>query len=204
MKIDEAKVLVTFNDCGNYWRLAMVPIPLAFIWCGTIKQRPVWRSQLPRFTSLSMVSMTRKMCILFPNISRKSDLTFTGMNMSELYETCCKCFRLFCDIRTYETNWISPGFDIQQTDRLICWVSFAYTEKTGVYLSVYYHSSLEYPWLEKNPWTWAPFRAVRSFQKLPYAYRLSILSGVYLCVFDSFVCQYICRYGIKTLPFFFL
>ncbi|KAF4771642.1 hypothetical protein HAV15_004720 [Penicillium sp. str.  len=44
-----------------------------------------------------------------------------------------------------------PGFDIQQTDRLICWVSFAYTEKTGVYLSVYYHSSLEYPWLEKNP-----------------------------------------------------
>ncbi|CRL20397.1 Aromatic prenyltransferase, DMATS type [Penicillium camemberti] len=44
-----------------------------------------------------------------------------------------------------------PGFDIQQTDRLICWVSFAYTEKTGVYLSVYYHSSLEYPWLEKKP-----------------------------------------------------
>ncbi|KAI9045986.1 aromatic prenyltransferase [Aspergillus affinis] len=37
-----------------------------------------------------------------------------------------------------------PGFDLQHTSRLICWVSFAYTQKTGVYLSVYYHSSLEY------------------------------------------------------------
>jgi hypothetical protein len=32
-----------------------------------------------------------------------------------------------------------------ETDRLLCWISFAYTEKTGVYLSVYYHSSLDYP-----------------------------------------------------------
>ncbi|KAJ5087831.1 aromatic prenyltransferase [Penicillium angulare] len=38
-----------------------------------------------------------------------------------------------------------PELDIKDTDRVICWVSFAYTEKTGVYLSVYYHSSLEYP-----------------------------------------------------------
>ncbi|KAE8306956.1 aromatic prenyltransferase [Aspergillus transmontanensis] len=44
-----------------------------------------------------------------------------------------------------------PGLDIKETDRPICWVSFAYTEKTGVYLSVYYHSSLEYPWFEKKP-----------------------------------------------------
>ncbi|PWY75294.1 aromatic prenyltransferase [Aspergillus sclerotioniger CBS 115572] len=43
-----------------------------------------------------------------------------------------------------------PRLDINETDRLLCWVSFAYTEKTGVYLSVYYHSSLEYPWLEKK------------------------------------------------------
>ncbi|PLB50336.1 putative tryptophan dimethylallyltransferase [Aspergillus steynii IBT 23096] len=43
-----------------------------------------------------------------------------------------------------------PGLDIRQTDRLICWVSFAYTESRGVYLSVYYHSSLEYPWLSDS------------------------------------------------------
>ncbi|KAE8168346.1 aromatic prenyltransferase [Aspergillus tamarii] len=42
-----------------------------------------------------------------------------------------------------------PGLEIEQTDRLICWVSFAYSEKTGVYLSAYYHSSLEYPFLKK-------------------------------------------------------
>ncbi|KAK6824071.1 hypothetical protein RU639_005021 [Aspergillus parasiticus] len=44
-----------------------------------------------------------------------------------------------------------PGLDIKETDHLICWVSFAYTEKTGVYLSVYYHSSLEYPEFEEKP-----------------------------------------------------
>ncbi|KAJ5537054.1 aromatic prenyltransferase [Penicillium frequentans] len=44
----------------------------------------------------------------------------------------------------YERTVQDYLFDIKHTDRLVCWVSFAYTEKTGVYLSVYYHSSLEY------------------------------------------------------------
>ncbi|KAE8423801.1 aromatic prenyltransferase [Aspergillus pseudocaelatus] len=51
----------------------------------------------------------------------------------------------------HEVRSCFPGLDINQTDRLICWVSFAYSEKTGVYLSAYYHSSLEYPFLEKKP-----------------------------------------------------
>ncbi|KAL4787320.1 aromatic prenyltransferase [Aspergillus varians] len=34
-----------------------------------------------------------------------------------------------------------PGYDLSKTSHLIMWVSFAYSEKTGVYLSVYYHSS---------------------------------------------------------------
>ncbi|KGO77174.1 Aromatic prenyltransferase, DMATS type [Penicillium italicum] len=45
-----------------------------------------------------------------------------------------------------------PDRDFSKTARLTSWISFAYTEKTGVYLSVYYHSSLDYPWseLEEN------------------------------------------------------
>ncbi|KAE8353359.1 putative tryptophan dimethylallyltransferase [Aspergillus coremiiformis] len=39
-----------------------------------------------------------------------------------------------------------PGYDLGQTERLISWVSFAYTEGKGVYLSVYYHSSTDNPW----------------------------------------------------------
>ncbi|KAL2858970.1 tryptophan dimethylallyltransferase-domain-containing protein [Aspergillus pseudodeflectus] len=37
-----------------------------------------------------------------------------------------------------------PDLDISKTARLILWVSFAYTEKSGVYLSVYFHPSLDY------------------------------------------------------------
>jgi hypothetical protein len=49
-------------------------------------------------------------------------------------------------------NCDSPERDLSKTARLTSWISFAYTEKTGVYLSVYYHSSDEYPWskLEEN------------------------------------------------------
>ncbi|RAK76606.1 putative tryptophan dimethylallyltransferase [Aspergillus fijiensis CBS 313.89] len=39
-----------------------------------------------------------------------------------------------------------PGVDLTTTDRFTSWVSFAYTEKTGVYLSTYYHSSTDNPW----------------------------------------------------------
>ncbi|RLL97456.1 hypothetical protein CFD26_102625 [Aspergillus turcosus] len=39
-----------------------------------------------------------------------------------------------------------PDEDLSQTRQLVSWVSFAYTEKTGVYLSVYYHSSSDNPW----------------------------------------------------------
>ncbi|KAL4812065.1 DMATS type aromatic prenyltransferase [Aspergillus spinulosporus] len=39
-----------------------------------------------------------------------------------------------------------PEFDLRVTDRFTSWLSFAYTEKTGVYLSVYYHASTENPW----------------------------------------------------------
>jgi hypothetical protein len=38
----------------------------------------------------------------------------------------------------------SPNLDISKTARLILWVSFAYTDKSGVYLSVYFHPSLDY------------------------------------------------------------
>ncbi|KAJ5923140.1 aromatic prenyltransferase [Penicillium verrucosum] len=41
-----------------------------------------------------------------------------------------------------------PNRDLSKTSRLTSWISFAYTEKTGVYLSIYYHSSLDYPWAE--------------------------------------------------------
>ncbi|KAJ0419476.1 tryptophan dimethylallyltransferase-domain-containing protein [Aspergillus carlsbadensis] len=37
-----------------------------------------------------------------------------------------------------------PDRDLAKTARLLLWVSFAYTEKTGVYLSVYFHPSLDY------------------------------------------------------------
>ncbi|KAJ5766296.1 uncharacterized protein N7511_003912 [Penicillium nucicola] len=43
-----------------------------------------------------------------------------------------------------------PKRDIAKTARLTSWISFAYTEKTGVYLSVYYHSSDDYPWTEEE------------------------------------------------------
>ncbi|KAI1921705.1 hypothetical protein LOZ65_003666 [Ophidiomyces ophidiicola] len=39
-----------------------------------------------------------------------------------------------------------PDIDLANTDRFTSWLSFAYTEKTGVYLSTYYHSSLDNPW----------------------------------------------------------
>ncbi|GLI81822.1 hypothetical protein PoHVEF18_010213 [Penicillium ochrochloron] len=39
-----------------------------------------------------------------------------------------------------------PGIDLSTTERFTSWVSFAYTEKTGVYLSTYYHSSTDNPW----------------------------------------------------------
>ncbi|KAF3403671.1 Brevianamide F reverse prenyltransferase [Penicillium rolfsii] len=42
-----------------------------------------------------------------------------------------------------------PDRDLNTTARLTSWISFAYTEKTGVYLSIYYHSSSDYPWLEE-------------------------------------------------------
>ncbi|RAH51240.1 putative tryptophan dimethylallyltransferase [Aspergillus brunneoviolaceus CBS 621.78] len=43
-----------------------------------------------------------------------------------------------------------PDRDLEKTARLTSWISFAYTEKTGVYLSVYYHSSDDYPWTEEE------------------------------------------------------
>ncbi|KAJ5629083.1 DMATS type aromatic prenyltransferase, partial [Penicillium lividum] len=43
-----------------------------------------------------------------------------------------------------------PNLQLSKTSRLISWISFAYTEKTGVYLSVYYHSSEDYPWAEEE------------------------------------------------------
>ncbi|RDW64538.1 uncharacterized protein DSM5745_09949 [Aspergillus mulundensis] len=59
---------------------------------------------------------------------------------------------LGCYGRAYESAVRSyfPERDIDQTGRLTSWISFAYTEKTGVYLSVYYHSSLDYPWLKEE------------------------------------------------------
>ncbi|EFQ99847.1 tryptophan dimethylallyltransferase [Nannizzia gypsea CBS 118893] len=39
-----------------------------------------------------------------------------------------------------------PNLDLSRTSCLISWLSFAYTEKNGVYLTVYYHSSSEYMW----------------------------------------------------------
>ncbi|KAE8343974.1 tryptophan dimethylallyltransferase-domain-containing protein [Aspergillus arachidicola] len=35
-----------------------------------------------------------------------------------------------------------PRHDLEQTDRLASWISFAFTEITGLYLSTHYHSSL--------------------------------------------------------------
>ncbi|KAE8367175.1 putative tryptophan dimethylallyltransferase [Aspergillus caelatus] len=39
-----------------------------------------------------------------------------------------------------------PENDLERTDRLTSWISFAFTEKIGVYISVYYHSSTDNPW----------------------------------------------------------
>lgn len=36
----------------------------------------------------------------------------------------------------------SPDEDLEQSARLHSWVSLAYTSQAGVYVSVYYHSSL--------------------------------------------------------------
>ncbi|KAL4905537.1 hypothetical protein BDW74DRAFT_185062 [Aspergillus multicolor] len=36
-----------------------------------------------------------------------------------------------------------PGIDMSKTTSLLMWISFTYTEKTGVYLSIYYHPSPE-------------------------------------------------------------
>ncbi|KMU88759.1 tryptophan dimethylallyltransferase 1 [Coccidioides immitis H538.4] len=44
-----------------------------------------------------------------------------------------------------------PDIDLSTTERFTSWVSFAYTEKTGVYLSVYYHSSTDNPWETEKP-----------------------------------------------------
>ncbi|KAL5359464.1 aromatic prenyltransferase [Aspergillus floccosus] len=41
-----------------------------------------------------------------------------------------------------------PQHDLSKTRRLLAWVSYAYSEDTGVYLSVYYHSSSDYPWAD--------------------------------------------------------
>ncbi|RHZ66398.1 hypothetical protein CDV55_102349 [Aspergillus turcosus] len=38
-----------------------------------------------------------------------------------------------------------PELDISPPKRVNSWISFTYTKRTGVYLSVYYHSSLDYP-----------------------------------------------------------
>ena len=40
----------------------------------------------------------------------------------------------------------SPDQDVSATARLQSWISFAYTEKKGVYMSVYYHSQDKYLW----------------------------------------------------------
>lgn len=50
-------------------------------------------------------------------------------------------------LRLCSNQWLflsSPDLDISKTARLLLWVSFAYTEKSGVYLSVYFHPSLDY------------------------------------------------------------
>lgn len=39
----------------------------------------------------------------------------------------------------------SPEHDLAKTSHLVMWVSYAYSEKTGVYVSVYYHSSGDVP-----------------------------------------------------------
>ncbi|KAE8324208.1 tryptophan dimethylallyltransferase-domain-containing protein [Aspergillus sergii] len=39
-----------------------------------------------------------------------------------------------------------PGYDLEQTDRLTSWISFVFTEITGLYLSIHYHSSTDNPW----------------------------------------------------------
>ncbi|KAB8214034.1 aromatic prenyltransferase [Aspergillus novoparasiticus] len=39
-----------------------------------------------------------------------------------------------------------PIYDLEQTDRLTSWISFAFTEITGLYLSIQYHSSTDNPW----------------------------------------------------------
>ncbi|KAK1140594.1 aromatic prenyltransferase (DMATS family) [Aspergillus melleus] len=39
-----------------------------------------------------------------------------------------------------------PDQDISQTSRLQSWVSYSYTEKKGVYMSVYFHSQSTYLW----------------------------------------------------------
>ncbi|KAJ6103986.1 Aromatic prenyltransferase DMATS type [Penicillium sp. IBT 18751x] len=56
-------------------------------------------------------------------------------------------FPVLCEMNQ-TANFDSPERDLSKTARLTSWISFAYTEKTGVYLSVYYHSSDEYPWLK--------------------------------------------------------
>lgn len=40
----------------------------------------------------------------------------------------------------------SPNQNISQTERLQAWISFAYHERTGPYLSVYYYSAERPPW----------------------------------------------------------
>ncbi|KAL4778236.1 DMATS type aromatic prenyltransferase [Aspergillus varians] len=54
--------------------------------------------------------------------------------------------------QTYEqtVRHYYPERDLNKTACLTSWLSFAYSEKTGVYLSVYYHSSLDYPWAEQE------------------------------------------------------
>lgn len=40
----------------------------------------------------------------------------------------------------------SPDQDISQTERLQAWISFAYHERFGPYMSVYYYSAERPPW----------------------------------------------------------
>lgn len=49
-------------------------------------------------------------------------------------------------IKKMNTNRLSPDQDISQTERLQAWISFAYHERSGPYMSVYYYSAERPPW----------------------------------------------------------
>lgn len=66
--------------------------------------------------------------------------------------TDCASFIVSPNLFTFRENsqsdFPSPDQNIAETSRLQSWLSFAYTEKAGVYMSVYFHSSDSYPWSE--------------------------------------------------------